>query len=145
VIAEVGREIPQPIWWNFAIQAFAAPTVWIALAGVVTAWLFFLWRPAMADAVAKTLAPLRSLLEHKYYFDWINENIIAAGARLLGFGLWRGGDQALIDGVLVNGSARSIGLFGGILRLIQSGYLYSYAFWMIIGLAVLLGWFLIRH
>jgi NADH-quinone oxidoreductase subunit L len=145
VIREIGREIEQPIWWNFALHAFAAPTVWIAALGVLTAWVFFLWRPSLADSAARTLSPLRSLLVHKYYFDWINENIIAPGARLLGMGLWRGGDQDLIDGALVNGSARGIGRFGGILRLVQSGYLYSYAFWMIIGLAVLLGWFLIRH
>jgi NADH-quinone oxidoreductase subunit L len=145
VIREIGREIEQPIWWNFALHAFAAPTVWIAALGVLTAWVFFLWRPSLADSAARALSPLRSLLVHKYYFDWINENIIAPGARLLGMGLWRGGDQDLIDGALVNGSARGIGRFGGILRLVQSGYLYSYAFWMIIGLAVLLGWFLIRH
>jgi NADH-quinone oxidoreductase subunit L len=145
VIREIGREIEQPIWWNFALHAFAAPTFWIAALGVLTAWVFFLWRPSLADSAARVLSPLRSLLVHKYYFDWINENIIAPGARLLGMGLWRGGDQDLIDGVLVNGSARGIGRFGGILRLVQSGYLYSYAFWMIIGLAVLLGWFLIRR
>ena len=55
-----------------------------------------------------------------------------------------GGDQALIDGALVNGTARDVGWFGSVVRRVQSGYLYSYAFWMVIGLAVLLGWFLVR-
>jgi NADH-quinone oxidoreductase subunit L len=65
-------------------------------------------------------------------------------ARLIGIGFWRGGDQVLIDGVLVNGTANELTWFGGRLRRVQNGYLYSYAFWMAIGLAVLLGWFLIR-
>src|SRR6185437_13015447 len=144
VIAEIGREVPQPFWLHFAVEALMQPTFWVALAGVVTAWAFFLWRPSWADAAARALAPLRTLLVNKFYFDWINENIIAAAARRLAAGLWRGGDQGVIDGALVNGTAESIGRFGGVMRLVQSGFLYSYAFWMIIGLAVLIGWFLLR-
>jgi NADH-quinone oxidoreductase subunit L len=144
VIAEIGREIPQPFWLHFAVEALIEPTFWVALAGVITAWAFFLWRPSWADAAARRLAPLRTLLVNKFYFDWINENIIAASTRRFAAGLWRGGDQEVIDGVLVNGTAETIGRFGGVLRLVQSGFLYSYAFWMIIGLAVLIGWFLLR-
>jgi NADH-quinone oxidoreductase subunit L len=144
VLGEVGRELTQPVWLNFGLQAFAGPTFWVALAGVVTAWVFFLWRPSWADIAARVLSPLHTLLVNKYYFDWFNENIIAANGRRLGTDLWRGGDQTIIDGVLVDGTASTVGRFGGILRLIQSGYLYSYAFWMIIGLAVLIGWFLLR-
>jgi NADH-quinone oxidoreductase subunit L len=106
--------------------------------------MFFLRRPEWADTAARVLSPLRTLLVNKYYFDWLNENVIAALGRRLGTDLWRGGDQAVIDGALVNGTASALGRFGGILRLIQTGYLYSYAFWMIIGLAVLIGWFLLR-
>ena len=95
-------------------------------------------------AWARTLAPIRTLLINKYYFDWFNENVLAAVARGLGFTLWKGGDQVLIDGVLVNGSAATVSWFGSIVRRVQNGYLYSYAFWMIIGLAALLGWFLVR-
>jgi NADH-quinone oxidoreductase subunit L len=145
VIAEIGREVAQPSWLHFALHGFASAPFWLALAGVLTAWACFLWRPELADRAASALAPLRTLLVNKYYFDWINENIIAPAGRLIGFGLWRGGDQAVIDGALVNGTAENVGRFGGMLRLIQSGYLYSYAFWMIIGLAVLLGWFLSRY
>ncbi|HXS26099.1 MAG TPA: NADH-quinone oxidoreductase subunit L [Steroidobacteraceae bacterium] len=144
VIAEIGREVPQPFWLHFAVEALSQPTFWVALAGVVTAWAFFLWRPSWADAAARVLAPLRTLLVNKFYFDWINENIIAAASRRFAAGLWRGGDQGVIDGALVNGTAETIGRFGGVVRLVQSGFLYSYAFWMIIGLAVLIGWFLLR-
>jgi NADH-quinone oxidoreductase subunit L len=144
VVAEIGREVAQPSWLHFALHGFISPPFWLALAGVLVAWACFLWRPELADRAASLFAPLRTLLVNKYYFDWINENVIAPAGRLIGFGLWRGGDQAVIDGVLVNGTAENVGRFGGVLRLIQSGYLYSYAFWMIIGLAVLLGWFLIR-
>jgi NADH-quinone oxidoreductase subunit L len=84
------------------------------------------------------------LLVNKFYFDWFNENVIAPAVRGLGRGLWRGADQGLIDGAIVNGTAATVGGLGTIVRLVQSGYLYSYAFWMVIGLAVLLGWFLMR-
>jgi NADH-quinone oxidoreductase subunit L len=144
VVAEIGREVAQPSWLHFALHGFISAPFWLALAGVLTAWVCFLRRPELADRAASVFAPLRTLLVNKYYFDWINENVIAPAGRLIGFGLWRGGDQAVIDGVLVDGTAENVGRFGGVLRLIQSGYLYSYAFWMIIGLAVLLGWFLIR-
>ena len=80
----------------------------------------------------------------KYYFDWINERVIAPLARGIGFGLWKAGDQAIIDGALVNGSAAAVGWFGSVVRRVQNGYLYSYAFWIVIGLAALLGWFLAR-
>ena len=84
------------------------------------------------------------MLENKYGFDWFNENVLAAGGRLLGKFFWKAGDQAIIDGVIVDGSARTIGFIAGVVRRVQSGFLYSYAFWMVIGLAVMLGWFLTR-
>jgi NADH-quinone oxidoreductase subunit L len=114
----------------------------LALAGVLTAWICFLWRPSLAAAAAARLHGLRSLLTHKYYFDWFNEHVVAALTRGIGVGLWKGGDELLIDGALVNGTAAGVGWFGGLVRRVQSGYLYSYAFWMMIGLALLLGWFL---
>ena len=84
------------------------------------------------------------MLDNKYYFDWFNENVIARLTRGIGLVLWRGGDQTIIDGGMVNGSAGLIGWLAGVTRQLQSGFLYSYAFWMIIGLAALLGWFLWR-
>ncbi len=144
VLAAVGHELAGPVWLNFGLEAFTGPGFWILVAGFVTAWVFFLWRPAWADVAARVLKPLRTVLVNKYYFDWLNENIIAANGRRLGTGLWRGGDQTVIDAGLVDGTASAVGRFGGLVRHIQSGYLYSYAFWMIIGLAVLIGWFLLR-
>ena len=142
VIGEMGKEFQGAT--TFALHGLAQPPFWLAVAGAATAWVFFYWKPSLANSVARTFSWLRTILVNKYYFDWINENIIAACTRLLGRSLWRGGDMALIDGGLVNGSARGLGALGGVLRHVQSGYLYSYAFWMIIGLAVLLGWFLWR-
>jgi len=144
VVGKVGEELTQPMWVSFAVHGLAAPTFWIALAGVITAWVFFLYRPTLADEAARALAPLRSVLVHKYYFDWVNEHLIVPLGRLAGMVLWKGGDQGVIDGMLVDGTAEEVGKLGSVLRLIQSGYLYSYAFWMVIGLAVLLGWFLVR-
>ena len=142
VVAELAHEFHGAT--AMAIHGLTAPPFWLAVAGAVTAYIFFLWKPSLAHSTARTFSWLRTILLNKYYFDWINENIIAGATRLLGRSLWRGGDAAIIDGALVNGSASLVGRLGGVVRLIQTGYLYSYAFWMIIGLAVLLGWFLTR-
>jgi NADH-quinone oxidoreductase subunit L len=140
VVAELAREFHGPV--VFALRGFLTPTFALALAGVIAAWFFFLRRPSLADAAARHWSAVRRVLVNKYYFDWFNERIVAPAALLLGRGLWHGGDQAVIDGAFVDGTAATIGRAGRMLRRVQSGYLYSYAFWMIIGLAVLLGWFL---
>ena len=106
--------------------------------------LFFLRNPSWAAAVQSRLTGLHTLLVNKYYFDWFNENVLARASRGLGTLLWKAGDQAVIDGTLVNGSAAAVNWFAGIARRIQTGYLYSYALWMVVGLAVLLGWFLLK-
>jgi NADH-quinone oxidoreductase subunit L len=142
VVAELGKEFQGP--GQMALHGFAGVPFWLAAAGVLTAWLFFLHRPQWAAAWARTLSPVRNLLLNKYYFDWFNEKILSAFARGLGFTLWKAGDQVLIDGALVNGSAATVSWFGSIVRRVQNGYLYAYAFWMVIGLAVMLGWFLVR-
>jgi len=140
VVGRLGADFGGPV--QFALRGLAAPPFWFALAGAVTAWACFLWRPAWADAAVRAFGWLYRVLTHKYYFDWFNEQVLAALTRLIGVGLWKGGDEALIDGAMVNGSAATVGWAGSMLRRVQSGYLYSYAFWMMIGLAVLLGWFL---
>jgi len=142
VIAEIGRHFPG--WFRFAVESFAHPPVWLAAAGVFTAWLFFLKRPELADEASRRLALVKRVLEQKYGFDWFNENVLASASRLLGRGLWHGGDEGVIDGAMVNGTASIIERFGVFARRLQSGYLYSYAFWMIIGLALLLAWALLR-
>jgi len=144
VVGELGKEFQSPAQMAFHGFGFAPPTFWLAAAGVFFAWLFFLKKPEWADAWAKALAPIRNLLLNKYYFDWFNEKILSTLARGLGFTLWKAGDQVLIDGALVNGSAATVGWIGSIVRRVQNGYLYAYAFWMVIGLAVMLGWFLVR-
>jgi NADH-quinone oxidoreductase subunit L len=140
VMSELAREFHGPV--DFALRGFLTPTFILALAGVFAAWLYFLRRPQLAAAAARRWSSLRSLLLNKYYFDWFNEKILVPGALLLGRGLWHGGDQTVIDGGFVDGTAATIGRAGRLMRRVQSGYLYAYAFWMIIGLAVLLGWFL---
>jgi NADH-quinone oxidoreductase subunit L len=140
VVGRVGEDFGGAVF--FALHGLVSPPFWFAAAGVATAWLFFLKRPELADEAARRFRLAYRILAEKYYFDWFNENVLAALTRLVGAGLWKGGDQGLIDGAMVNGTAEGVGWFGGVLRRVQTGYLYSYAFWMVIGLAVLLGWYL---
>ncbi len=143
---EAQQEIGQGVgdWLHFALHAVQNPVFYIMLAGVFTAWAFYIKWPHLPGVLDKRLQALRVVLENKYFFDWFNENVIARGARILGKIFWKGGDQALIDTVVVDGSARTVGFFAGVIRRVQSGFLYSYAFWMVIGLAAMLGWFLMR-
>ncbi|MFZ9709189.1 MAG: NADH-quinone oxidoreductase subunit L [Steroidobacteraceae bacterium] len=127
---------------SFALKAWAHPPFWLALAGVLSAWALYLRRPDWNVRLGRLFAPIAGILDNKYYFDWFNERVLAAGSRQIGRWFWRVGDQALIDGALVNGSAGFVAATAGVVRRIQTGYLYSYAFWMMIGLAVLLGVFL---
>jgi NADH-quinone oxidoreductase subunit L len=125
---------------GMGLHAFTSVTFLTALAGVVLAYVFYMLKPAWPKAVGRALSPVIKVLENKYYFDWFNENVLAAGARLLGRGLWKGGDQGLIDGLVINGSARAVGAFAGVVRLIQTGYLYWYALVMILGVFGLMTW-----
>jgi NADH-quinone oxidoreductase subunit L len=124
--------------------AFTALPVWLAAAGALTAYVFFLRRPSLADSAERSFKWLHTILADKYGFDWFNQNVLVAAARGLGGGLWRFGDQDVIDGALVNGSARIVGWLGAVIRYAQSGYLYHYAFAMILGLASLLLWLVWR-
>jgi NADH-quinone oxidoreductase subunit L len=126
---------------EMALHGFTTAPFWLALAGVVAAWYMYLVNPAVPAKIKSMFQPVYTVLENKYYFDWFNENVIAAGARLLGRGLWHGGDEAVIDGALVNGSARAVGWFSGVVRWFQTGYIYHYAFAMIVGVFVLMTWF----
>jgi NADH-quinone oxidoreductase subunit L len=122
-----------------ALHGLVTLPFWLALAGVVTAWWFYLKQPSIPVAIGKALSPLVRLLENKYYLDWFNEHVLAAGARKLGMGLWKGGDQAVIDGA-INGSARAMGGLAGVLRQAQTGRLYTYALVMLLGIFGLLTW-----
>jgi len=124
-----------------AAHALSTPPLWLALAGVASSYYMYMVNPALPAAIKRAVQPVYTLLENKYYLDWINENILARGARLLGLGLWKGGDQAVIDGTLVNGSWKLVGWVAGVARWLQSGYLYHYALAMILGIVVLMSYF----
>jgi NADH-quinone oxidoreductase subunit L len=112
----------------------------LAVAGVATAYWFYMVQPSIPAAIKARTAFINRVLENKYYFDWFNENVLAAGTRLLGRGLWKGGDQGLIDGLLINGSASSVGSLATVMRLLQTGHLFWYALVMILGVIGLMTW-----
>ncbi|MDR1647633.1 MAG: NADH-quinone oxidoreductase subunit L, partial [Zoogloeaceae bacterium] len=120
------------------LHAFTSAPFWLALAGAVTAWFFYLKAPHLPAAIQKRCAVLNTVLENKYYFDKFNEVVFAGGARFVGGSLWKVGDVFAIDGVLVNGAARLVAWLGQCFRTFQTGYVYHYAFVMIVGLVLLL-------
>jgi len=124
-----------------ALHAVTTAPFWLALSGVVVAWYMYLINPALPAAIGRTLRPVVVLLENKYYMDWFNENILARGARALGNGLWKVGDRTLIDGLVVNGSWKLVGMVSAWTRKLQSGYLYHYALVMILGIFLLMTYF----
>jgi NADH-quinone oxidoreductase subunit L len=127
--------------WAMAVHGLTALPFWLALAGVALSWYMYLINPAVPAAIRRAFAPIYTLLENKYYMDWINENLIAPAARALGRGLWKGGDQGVIDGMIVNGSWKLVGRIAGAVRRVQSGYIYHYAFAMLLGIFVLMSYF----
>ncbi|HEU4459673.1 MAG TPA: NADH-quinone oxidoreductase subunit L [Methylibium sp.] len=122
-----------------ALHGLVTAPFWLALAGVATAWFFYLKRPDIPAAIHARLGFVVRLLENKYYMDWINENVFAPAARGLGRGLWKGGDQAVIDGA-INGSANLVGSIAQFARRLQSGYIYHYALVMILGVFAFMSW-----
>ena len=142
VLGELAHEYTGQM--GFVVEAFKAPALYLAAAGVASAWYLYLKNPALTDRIAAVMAPVIRVLDNKYWFDWFNENVLARGARALGRLFWKVGDEIVVDGVLVNGSARSVGWLAAVVRHVQSGYLYHYAFAMIIGLAAMLAWLLAR-
>jgi len=140
VLGELGEDFHGPL--GFLLHGLTSPVLYLALAGVATAWYLYLKNPLLPAAIQARFAFIYRVLDNKYYFDSFNQNVLARGARLLGTGLWRGGDVSVIDGVLVNGTANTIGRIAGVARRLQTGYLYHYAFAMVIGMVVLVGWFI---
>jgi len=134
-LTEMGKEFQG--WAAMGAHAFSGLPVWLALAGVVVAWFFYMKRPELPAVVSRTFSPVYKLLANAYYLDKINEIVFARGAVAIGRGLWKEGDVVVIDGV-VNGSAKFIGWFASVIRFLQSGYIYHYAFAMIIGMLGLL-------
>jgi NADH-quinone oxidoreductase subunit L len=136
---ELAKAFHGPV--QMAWHALTTMPFWLALAGVASAYYMYMVNPALPAAIKARVQPVYTLLENKYYMDWFNENILARGARALGTGLWKGGDQMLIDGMLVNGSWKVVRWVSGVARRLQSGYLYHYALAMILGIFVLMTYF----
>lgn len=130
-------------WVAYALHGFVTVPFWLMIAGLVVAWYCYLINPKVPAVIQRNLSGLNKVLENKYYVDWVNEQIICRAARCLGVGLWKGGDRGLIDGLLVNGSARVVGWVAAVSRHLQSGYIYHYAFAMILGILAFLTFFVL--
>jgi NADH-quinone oxidoreductase subunit L len=141
-MAELAEGFHGPV--AMAVHALTTLPFWLALAGVASSYYMYMVNPALPAAIKSRFQAVYTLLENKYYMDWINENILARGARMLGTGLWKGGDQAVIDDGIVNGSWRVVGWVAGVVRRVQSGYLYHYALAMIVGVLVLMSYFVTK-
>jgi NADH-quinone oxidoreductase subunit L len=139
VMHELNQHFHGPV--AMGLHAVMTLPFWLAVAGVGLAAFFYLRRPDIPAAIARRFAFLHSLLVNKYWFDELYSWLFAKGARLLGAGLWRAGDQGVIDGLIVNGSARLVERFSRLVKAFQSGYIYHYAFAMLIGVFALVTWF----
>ncbi len=140
-MAELRHDIHD--WVSMALHGFTAAPFWLALAGVVVAFVFYMLKPAIPTAImsfSKKIG-LYQVLEGKYGVDWVYENIFARGARVAGTVFWKVGDQAIIDGAIVNGSWKLTAKLGQLVRRLQSGYLYHYALVMILGVFALMTYF----
>ncbi|HEU5176789.1 MAG TPA: NADH-quinone oxidoreductase subunit L, partial [Burkholderiales bacterium] len=131
--------------WEFIKHGFTALPFWLALAGIATAAYLYLVRTDLPARVARFFGPVYALVEKKYGFDELYSWLLAGGARNLGKGFWRGGDQTVIDGLMVNGSARVVGWFSGVVRLAQTGLLNTYAFLILFGILTGLTWMVWRY
>ncbi len=138
-MAKLGEIFHGPV--AMALHGLQTAPFWLALAGVALSYYMYMVNPALPAGIKARVQPLYRLLENKYYLDWINENILAKGARALGVGLWKVGDQAIIDGGVVNGSWKLVGAISGVVRWVQSGFIFHYALVMIVGVFALMTWF----
>ncbi|TLY48250.1 MAG: NADH-quinone oxidoreductase subunit L, partial [Gammaproteobacteria bacterium] len=125
-------------WLKTALEGFAGEPFFFALAGFIAATYVYLFNPSIADKTKSALHPLWNMLDKKYWFDPIYQAIFARGSLLLGRAFWKGGDVGVIDNVLIDGSASTVARIAGVVRGVQTGYLYHYAFAMILGLVALL-------
>jgi NADH-quinone oxidoreductase subunit L len=139
VMLELAKGFHGPV--AMALHGVTTLPFWLALAGVATAYYMYMVNPALPAGIKTRFEVVYRLLDNKYYMDWINENILARAARALGVGLWKGGDQAVIDGTVVNGSWKLVAAFSGVVRWLQTGYLYHYALVMILGVFAMMTYF----
>ena len=138
-LAHVAEHYHGPL--SFVLHAFGGPAIYLAIAGVFTAWYVYMKNPDLADNIRQRFNGLYQVLVNKYYADDFNEVVFAGGARGVGQLLWKIGDVLIIDGLIVNGSAKVVGWTASVVRKVQTGHLYTYAFTMIIGLLFILSWF----
>jgi len=123
------------------LHAFTSLPFWLALAGVVTAYVFYLVKPGIPATIQRQFSFVYRILDNKYYFDWFNEHVLARLARVTGRALWKGGDVGVIDGV-INGTAHDVRAIAATVRRLQTGHLYWYALVMIVGVIGLMTWML---
>jgi NADH-quinone oxidoreductase subunit L len=145
VLGEVGNEFHGPL--AMMLHGFLQWPFWLAFAGFVVATYIWLFNPGIADKAKEKLRPIYEVLSHKYWFDEVYQAIFARGGVALGRGLWKGGDAAIIDGIAIDGSTALVSRVAATVRWLQSGYLYHYAFAMILGLIAMLGglWWVITR
>ncbi len=141
VLAAIGKDFHGPL--SMVTHGVMGAPFWLALSGFLVAWFVYLKQPALADFVQAKFAWLYRALDRKYWFDEAYLFLFGGGSRGVGKVFWLVGDRALIDGLMVNGSAKSIGWAAGVLRHIQTGFLFHYAIAMILGLLVMLTWILV--
>jgi NADH-quinone oxidoreductase subunit L len=137
-LGEMAREFHGSL--GMAVHGLTQLPFWLALAGVALAWFFYLKRPDIPELLKTRFSAVYTLLDNKYYFDQFNQWFFAGGARAVGGGLSEGGDRTLIDGWIVNGSARLVGAAAKLIRFLQTGYVYHYAFAMLVGAVAFLTW-----
>jgi NADH-quinone oxidoreductase subunit L len=125
-----------------ALHGLQTAPFWLAVAGVGAAYYCYMVNRKVPAWFYAKFHAVHTLLDNKYYMDKFNQVVFAAGARVLGKGLWNVGDRALIDGLIVNGSAKAVGFFSSVIRRLQSGYIYHYAFVMILGVLLYIAWFM---
>jgi len=142
VLGELGKNYHGP--FAFVVHGVQGLPFWLALGGFLTAWFIYMKKPELADTIKNRLGWLHKLLDKKYWVDEVYQAIFGGGSRGLGKFLWFAGDRALIDGLMINGSAKAVGRIAGIVRQVQTGLLYHYAIAMILGLLLLLTWFVVR-
>jgi NADH-quinone oxidoreductase subunit L len=128
---------------GFILHGLTGAPFYLAMAGLLVAWFVYMKRPSLASAIRTRAGVLYTLLVRKYWFDELYQLVFAGGSRGLGRALWSAGDRLLIDGLVVNGSARAVGAVAQVVRRVQTGFLYHYAIAMILGLLLLLTWFVI--
>jgi NADH-quinone oxidoreductase subunit L len=141
-LAELTEHFHNP--WQFALEGLKTPAFWLVMVGLGAAWYLYMQRPEQAVLLRQRFAGGYDILQQKYGFDDFYQVFFADGSRRFGHGLWKYGETALIDGLLVTGTSKLVGWFATLMRHVQSGYLYHYAFAMIIGLLGLLTWFVAR-